>query len=120
MHENVILLTVITEDCAKVAAAARYKVQNLRDGFWQLELHFGFMERPRVAEALGCVVKAGHLPVDLNEITYYVGHETLTALKSNKMGRVAERFFSYLQRNAVDVESTFCLPPRQVIEIGTK
>ncbi len=54
------------------------------------------------------------------ELTYYVGHETLTATRSTKIGRAAETIFAYLQRNAVDVESTFCLPPRQVIEIGTQ
>jgi K+ transporter len=36
------------------------------------------------------------------------------------MGRAAEMIYGYLQRNAVDVESTFCLPPGQVIEIGTQ
>jgi len=73
-----------------------------------------------VVEALGSVVETEQLPIDLNEITYYVGHETLTAIKSGKMGKVAETIFAYLQRNAVDVESTFCLPPQQVVEIGTQ
>jgi len=81
-------------------------------------LHFGYMEHPLVVEALGSV-KTEHLPIDLNEITYYVGHETLTA-KCGKMGKVAESIFAYLQRNAVDVEGTFGLPPRQVVEIGTQ
>jgi K+ transporter len=45
---------------------------------------------------------------------------TLTSLKSGKMGKAAEAIFAYLQRNAVDVESTFCLPPDRVVEIGTQ
>ena len=120
LNQNVILLTVITECQPRIAAAERYKIQYLGDGFWQIGLHFGFMEHPRVVEALTSAVEKGHLAIDLREMTYYVGHETLIAAKSNKMGRAAEKIFSYLQRNAVDVESTFCLPPRQVIEIGTQ
>jgi KUP system potassium uptake protein len=120
LHENVILLTVTTEDRAKIDASERYSIQELGDGFWQVGLYFGFMEPPRVAEALGEAVQSGRLPVNLNELTYYVGHETLTAAKSKTMGRVAEKIFGYLQRNACDVESTFCLPSRQVIEIGTQ
>ncbi|MBV8809361.1 MAG: hypothetical protein JO033_11870, partial [Acidobacteriaceae bacterium] len=58
--------------------------------------------------------------IDLQEITYYVGHETLKTAKSGYMGRIAEAVFSYLQRNAVEVESTFGLPARQVVEIGTQ
>ena len=98
----------------------RYEVQDLGHGFWRVGLHFGFMEHPRVAEALDSAIESEHLPIDLQELTYYVGHETLTGVGSNKMGRAAEMIYGYLQRNAVDVESTFCLPPRQVIEIGTQ
>ncbi len=119
LHESVILLTVRTEVIPRVAEDERYEISDLGDGFWRVMLHFGYIEHPRVVEALGSVVKAENLHVDLNEITYYVGHETLTG-KSGKMGKVAESIFAYLQRNAVDVESTFDLPPRQVVEIGTQ
>ena len=120
LHDNVILLSVTTEDRARIATAERYEVQDLGHGFWRVGLHFGFMEHPRVAEALDSAIESEHLPIDLQELTYYVGHETLTGVGSNKMGRAAEMIYGYLQRNAVDVESTFCLPPRQVIEIGTQ
>jgi len=120
LHESVILLTVRTEVLPQMPPDERYEITDLGDGFWRLVLHFGYMEHPRVVEALGTVVGTQHLPIDLNEITYYVGHETLTPAKSGRMGKVAEVIFSYLQRNAVDVESTFGLPPQQVVEIGTQ
>jgi KUP system potassium uptake protein len=120
LHENVILLTVMTENRSTMPDAERCEVRDLGDGFWQVTLHFGFMEHPRVPEVLASAIEKEHLHVNMQELTYYVGHETLTAVKSNKMGRVAEAIFGYLQRNAVDVESTFCLPARQVIEIGTQ
>jgi len=56
----------------------------------------------------------------MDEITYYVGHETLAAGESNRMGKFAEMIFGYLQRNAVNVTHTFCLPADQVMEIGTQ
>jgi KUP system potassium uptake protein len=120
LHESVLLLTVRTEIIPKMPENERYEIADLGDGFWRIVLHFGYMESPRVVEALRTIVEAGHLPIDLNEITYYVGHETLTPAKSGRLGKVAEKIFAYLQRNAVDVESTFCLPPPQVVEIGTQ
>ena len=69
---------------------------------------------------LSSLVENEHLPIDLKDLTYYVGHEKLEAVKSGKMGKVAEAIFTYLQRNAVDVESTFCLPPQQFVEISTQ
>ncbi len=120
LHISVILLTVRTEDCARMPQDERYQVTDLGDGFWRVILHFGYMEHPRADELLGQLIQTEHLPIDSGEMTYYVGHETLTSLKSGKMGKVAEAIFAYLQRNAVDVESTFCLPPDQVVEIGTQ
>ena len=120
LHENVILLTVRTEVIPEMAPGERCEITDLGDGFWRIILHFGYMEQPHVVEALGDIVKAKNLPIDLQEITYYVGHETLKTAKSGKMGKIAESIFDYLQRNAVDVESTFGLPPRQVVEIGTQ
>ncbi len=120
LHESVLLVTVRTETYAKVSQEGQYEITNLGDGFWNVVLHFGYMEHPRVAERLRELIEREHLPIDLNEITYYVGKETLTAVKSGQMGKIAERIFAYLQRNAVEVESTFCLPPRQVVEIGTQ
>ncbi len=120
LSENVILLSVATDVAAVIPPSQRYSVKNLGAGFWQVALRFGFMEHPRVVEALQEAVKAENIPVHLDDVTYYVGHETLVARKSNKLGRTAERIFSYLQRNAVEVETTFCLPPQQVIEISTQ
>lgn len=120
LHRDVILLTVRTETTANVAASERYQITDLGDGFWRVVLHFGYMEHPRVGEALSSLFEREHLPIDREDLTYYVGHETLTAGKSGKMGKIAEAIFAYLQRNAVDVESTFCLPPNRVVEIGTQ
>jgi KUP system potassium uptake protein len=120
LHETVMLLTVRTADRANVAPAERYNMRDLGGGFWQIELLFGFMEPPHVDKALARAIENNHLPIDPREITYYVGHETLTAVKSSKIARVAELIFGFLQRNAVEVERTFCLPSRQVIEIGTQ
>ncbi len=120
LHKSVVLLTVCTEVVPEVQLAERYEVVDLRDGFWRIVLHFGYMEYPRVVDALSLAVQRESLPIDLEEITYYVGHETLSAASSGRMGKVAERIFAYLQRNAVDVESTYGLPARQVVEIGTQ
>lgn len=120
LHEHVILLTVCTEVIPKMPSNEKCEITDLGDGFWRVVLHFGYMEHPRVVEALDSALAGAHVPVDLKEVTYYVGRETLISTKTSKMGKIAEKIFSYLQRNAVDVVGTFCLPPRQVVEIGTQ
>ena len=120
LHKQVFLLTVCTEVIPKMPPDETSEIIDLGDGFWRVVLHFGYMEHPRVVEVLGSALASAHLPIDLNEVTYYVGHETMVSSKAGKLNKIAESIFSYLQRNAVDVVSTFCLPARQVIEIGTQ
>lgn len=120
LHEHVILLTVCTEVIPKLPPDERCEITDLGDGFWRVVLHFGYMEHPRVVDALRSALADAHLPVDPDEVTYYVGRETVISTKTSKLGKLAENIFSYLQRNAVDVVKTFGLPPRQVVEIGTQ
>jgi len=53
LHQQVVVLTVITEESPYIAAAKdRIELEKLPEGFWRLKLHFGFMERPDVPAAL--------------------------------------------------------------------
>ncbi|MBV9482923.1 MAG: KUP/HAK/KT family potassium transporter, partial [Acidobacteria bacterium] len=89
LHDNVILLSVRTEVISKLPSAERYELIDLGDGFWRLTLHFGYMEQPLVVTALREIVRAERLPIDLDEITYYVGHETLKTPHSGKLAKIA-------------------------------
>ena len=57
--------------------------------------------------------------IDLDDVTYYVGHETVIAREDgNGMPAWQERFFAVMERNAVHVSDFFSLPTDQVVEIG--
>lgn len=57
LHENVILLTVRSDMRARMPPDKQYEVTGLGDGFWRVVLHFGYMEHPRVGEALNAIVQ---------------------------------------------------------------
>ena len=76
------------------------------------------MERPHIPEllttskSLGCIV-------DLDDVTYYVGHETVVGREDGKgLPGWQEAFFAVMERNAVHVSDFFSLPTDQVVEIG--
>jgi K+ transporter len=52
LHEQVIFLTVLTEDLPFVPAAARVEVRSLGDGLYSAVARYGFMEHPSGARAL--------------------------------------------------------------------
>lgn len=43
LHDQVVLLTVVSEDSPRVAAGRRFEVEAHGEGFFRINLHFGFM-----------------------------------------------------------------------------
>jgi KUP system potassium uptake protein len=76
------------------------------------------MERPDIpalleeAHARGCTI-------DLSDVTYYVGHETVVAREDAPgLPRWVENAYAVMQRNAAHVTDYFKLAPDRVVEIG--
>jgi KUP system potassium uptake protein len=90
------------------------------DGVYRLQVDRGFMDVPDVPRALAAAVKRFQLPLDRTDITYYVGRKTFLATNAGRMGRWSEALFAFLARNAKPISDHFCIPPGQVVEIGSQ
>jgi KUP system potassium uptake protein len=77
------------------------------------------MEEPQLLPVLRAVSQREQIPLDLDDATYYVGHETIMS-RNGGIQRVPEAIFSYLNRNAVQEETRYGIPAGQVVEIGTQ
>lgn len=119
LHETVILVTLTTAHVPRVLEN-RYSLTRLTDGFFRLELSVGFMESPDVPRALREAVVEFDLPIVMDDVTYFLGRETLLARESGAMSAKEEQLFSFLSRNAQSAARYFCLPPKRVVEIGVQ
>jgi KUP system potassium uptake protein len=119
LHETVVLLTVQESTAPVTSDESRYSVAALGDGFYRLIVSFGDMENPLLLPVLRAVAAAEHIPLDPDDATYYIGHETIVA-KHGGINRVPEAIFSYLNRNAVHEERRYGMPTQQIVEIGTQ
>ena len=119
LHQQVVLLTVVGEDCPRVEAGQRIEVTRYGDGFFRVLLHFGFMEEPNVPEALRLCRVEG-LNVEPMRTTYFLSRETVIPTKRFGMAPWRERLFVVLQKNANSSMSYFHLPVNRVIELGTQ
>ncbi len=120
IHKRVVLLSLITKDIPRVPRAERARIESFRDNLFRVTCYFGFMESPTIVEVLEAI-KLKNLNVPLEEITFFLGRETLIA--SNKMGGMAlwrEHLFSFMSRNSYRATSFFEIPYGQVIEIGSQ
>ena len=120
LHEQVVLLTVRTEEVPYLATPKdRVALENLHEGFWRAQIHFGFMEKPNVPAALDRVKQPG-LRFDTMRTTYFIGRETILATRKLGLSSSRGSIFAWMTRNAGDVTSYFCLPPNGVVELGAR
>ncbi|MSM38882.1 MAG: potassium transporter Kup [Geobacter sp.] len=118
LHEQVIILTVLTEEVPRVPAAERLTEMEMQMGFTRVIVRYGFMQSPNVPVALR-QCESFMRPLDLDRVTYYLARETIisTSLESGMM-RWQEHLFSFMSRNALTATSFFNIPPGQVVELG--
>ena len=119
LHRTVVMLTVEEAATPVVAEESRYRVATLGEGFYRLIVAYGYMEEPLLLPVLRAVSLNEHIPLDADDATYYIGHETIIA-KDGGLQRVPEAIFSYLNRNAVHEERRYGMPSQQIVEIGTQ
>jgi KUP system potassium uptake protein len=116
LHETVVLVAVQTSAVPRVPQVKRATVHELGEGFFQVVLHFGFMDDPDVPKALSNIVDP-EFGFDPDDATYFVGRETIVN-KSRGLGRARAALYALMHRNASSPAQFFNLPPGQVIEIG--
>jgi KUP system potassium uptake protein len=118
LHEHLFVLRVEIGSVPWVSPGKRMTIVEAAPNFWRAEAHFGFMERPHIPELLAASKSLG-CTIDLADVTYYVGHETVIG-RDDGMGLPAwqEKVFAVMERNAVHVSDFFSLPNDQVVEIG--
>ena len=120
LHDQVILLTVKTQQVPHVAEADRTRVEELGNGFWRMTVNYGFMEDPNIPRAVA-VHSDPSLRFDPREVTYFLGRESLIATKKViDMALWREKLFVTMSRNATSATNYFCLPPNQVVELGSQ
>jgi KUP system potassium uptake protein len=118
LHEHLFVLRVDIRSVPWTFSAQRLAIEEVAPNFWRAEARFGFMERPHIPDLLAASKSLG-CTVNLSDVTYYVGHETVIG-REDKMGLPAwqAKLFVVMERNAVHVSDFFSLPNDQVVEIG--
>jgi KUP system potassium uptake protein len=119
LHERVVLLTVLTLDCPRVAPHERAQVEAAEQGFYRVLLSFGFMDKPDVPAALRQVSLDGR-PFEPLRTTYFLSRETLIPGPRPRMALWRTQLFAFLQRNANSSLHYFQLPANRVVELGSQ
>jgi len=119
LHNHVVVLTVSTAQQPHVPPAERVSVENIGHELFNVRVQYGFMEDPDVPAALMQAREQG-LPLDLDDLTYFLGRETILVTHRRGMATWREQLFVLMARNAVRPNAFFRLPPERVVELGVQ
>ena len=118
LHEHILILRVSILPIPWLRSSNRIEIEPLAPNVWRGEAHYGFMEIPDVpavlrrAKSLGCLL-------DLDDVTYYVGHETVVSRPDGRgLPHWQEAIFSAMGRNSSHIADFMRLPTDNVVEIG--
>jgi len=120
LHENVLLVAVITAETPRVRDEERVVVTPIAEGITRIELRFGFMEQPNVPKGLEIAMAREQITkFDLAKVIYYTGHETIIP-SGRRLGlaRWREELFAFMHHNAQRPGAYFQIPSNQIMEIG--
>ena len=118
LHERVLLLSIDTSDAPIVSPEQQAHVSEVGPGMWQVQLTFGFTDEPNVPRALNGLT-VGDGPVRADEVTYFLGRETVVATPARSMHPLREQIFVMQSRTSASAARFFHLPARRVFEVGT-
>jgi len=120
LHENVLLVAVITAETPRVRDEERVVVTPIAEGITRIELRFGFMEQPNVPKGLEIAMAREQITkFDLAKVIYYTGHETIIPSgRRSGLARWREELFAFMHHNAQRPGAYFQIPSNQIMEIG--
>jgi KUP system potassium uptake protein len=119
LHERNIVLCVRFHEEPTLSPDRRVEVEAVAPGFWQVVLHFGFMDQPDIPEALQLCAPLG-LPIDAFATSYFLSRETVVPAPRRPMQRWRQNLFEAMSRNAGRAVDFFGIPHNAVIELGTR
>ncbi len=120
LHEQILILRVRVRSFPKVTRQKRMIVKELSPNVWRAEVQYGFMEHPDIPALLASRAKES-FPLNLDDLTYYIGRDTIILSEQNKaLPAWQKTIFTLMERNEAHVSYFFNLPSNQVVEIGRR
>ena len=120
LHQEVILLSILSEKIPEIPETERLTVETLPHGFWRIAGRYGFMEAPNVLDVLSMARPEG-LEANPLRTTFYLGREQLIINRKKKvLATWRKRLYVFMSRNSRSATEFFGIPPNRVVELGAQ
>jgi KUP system potassium uptake protein len=119
LHQQVVLITIVSSNLPVVPPARQIRVEWLPDGVWKITALCGFMESPNIPRFLERA-RAHGFDFKPDETTYFARRTSVVPTGTSKIPNWQKRLYAALSRNSVDATRAFSLPPDRVVDFGAQ
>jgi KUP system potassium uptake protein len=119
LHEQVVLMSVVSKPVPYVDPAKRVDVKELGVGFWRVRANYGFMQSPEMRDIMQSARSSGLVCAN-GSTSYFLGREQLLPNGPTRMPLWRKKLFILMTRNARAATAFFNIPPGRVVELGTQ
>jgi len=121
LHEQVIVLTIVTKDEPYVDEAHRLKIRMFGKNreFYRVKLYYGFKQNADVRRALELLNREG-LVFDPKKVSFFIGSERVSFRMRSPMPPWRRGIFCFLFDNSTSPIDFFKIPVDRVVELGVR
>ncbi len=119
LHEQNVILTVVTAETPRVRDDARIKIEPVSSDFSKVMITYGFMESPNLPAALALCRKQG-MKFDIMTTSFFLGRRSVVPAAQSGMPLWQDKLFIFLMKNATNPTDFFNIPPGRVVEMGAQ
>ncbi len=117
LHQQVIVLTVVTRDEPWVRLEDRIKIRHFGGNIFRVRIYYGYNQEPDIPEALAYCQSQG-LSVNMDDTSFFLSREHMVSTAREGMAQWRERLFIRMAMNAENAMVFWRIPPDRVVELG--
>ena len=119
LHEKIIILSVQFIAVPHIDVLEKIQINELDEYITHVIIYYGYLDKTDIPHALELLKEKG-LTIDQNNLTYFLGRESIVVEKYTGMSPFREALFNTMGKNAVKATTYFGLPSDKVCIIGSQ
>jgi KUP system potassium uptake protein len=119
LHQQVVLLTIVTEPLPRVPRQQRLHVQRDSPELISVVACHGYLERLNVPQVLGDIAAHG-IQFDPGSTTYFLARVRVVVTRRPGMARWRKRLYAFLANNALPPTANYRIPSERLFEVGVQ
>jgi KUP system potassium uptake protein len=120
LHERVVVLSLVVEDVPHVPEEDYIRIEDLGNGFWRIEGHYGFQQTQDVPALLTDCGRLHKLNFDMARTSFFMNREKIVAASGTGLAWWRGELFIWMSHLAAKAADYYRIPSNRVVELGTQ